>query len=52
MSEEFFRDNGDSLIKVNFYEVTGEFTVEELYQAFKERFLEEIKPTQQKEADG
>ena len=39
----FFNDNGDYFIKAHFYECTEAFTVEELYQAIKDRLLHEIK---------
>ena len=40
--EPFFKDNGEYVITVRFYEGSGAFTVEELYQAIKERLKDEL----------
>lgn len=38
---EFFDKNEDFVLKVRYYENSREFTLEELYQAFKARLAEE-----------
>lgn len=38
----FFEDHGDYFLKVYFYECSDQFTVEELYQAIKERLVNEL----------
>lgn len=40
--EEFFETNGDRYIEANIYDVTRHFTVEELYQSFKNRLIAEM----------
>jgi len=43
MSEhEFFRRYGEYVVPAQFYENRAEFTVEEMYQAFKARLLGEL----------
>ena len=40
--EPFFAEHGEYLVEVFFYENRGKFTVEELFQAIKERLKDEI----------
>ena len=40
--EPFFKEHGEYLLTVDFYECHGSFTVEALYQAIKERLKDEI----------
>ena len=40
-TNDVFR-HSDYVITARFYECTNTFSVEELYQAFKQRFLEEM----------
>ena len=43
--EKFFRQHGEQLLEACFYGVCGTFTVEELYQAFRERLRAEPPPS-------
>ena len=40
--EPFFKENGEYRISVHFYESDNRFTVEQLYQAIKERLKDEL----------
>ena len=41
--EEFFKSMEDYRIETRFYENGGSFEIEELYQAFKARLIDELK---------
>ena len=40
--KDFFKEHGDYMVRVDFYENSGAFSVEELYQAIKERISAEV----------
>ena len=41
--QKFFKSNGEYVVKASYYECDADFTVEDLYQAFKARMQQEAR---------
>jgi hypothetical protein len=52
MWESFFDEHKDYVVTARFYENSNGFTVEELYQAFKARLLDEVRTEPSSGDDG